>query len=472
MSSRFIAAALAVGVLSIPMATSASAQIIGGGFTFVYATDGSGTTISGSSGTPLANLGAGDVMQFAPGLGVSTEKIHTAATTNALLGDEDGDGDHFESIFGAIDALEYLHYPAAMVPFPFGNLTDHDLIWSARESFGGAGASADNAPRGAADGSLFRFVADANGNRIQIVLAESAILGAIGQSASLGDDIDVDAFAQDDMGNVYLSFDEDELVNGNPVQDGSVVVLPIAALTVQPDGVISAVTPNAAIEILNESDFDTMVAATGIAGTQLVGDVRDMVMDPSGGTFLGRDGLMYPHLMFITENQGPNVFSTSNGGRFGDLNFVPTGTVNSAPGTLGFATFSGALSALALTDDRPRALTCDVADGEVDWLGGETHVEWDIGNCTPNSPVIFIIGISPGTAGVQTISAPILGKIYPEFLPIPIVHNLVFTLPSDANGILQFSAVLTHSISPHVLIAQAYDVGTDQLGAPGAMWFP
>lgn len=468
MSSRFIATALAAGVLSV----SASAQIIGGGFTFVYATDGSGTTISGSSGTPLANIGPGDVLQFSPGLGVSTEKIHTAATTNALLGDEDGDGDHFESIFGAIDALEYLHYPASMVPFPFGNLTNYDSVWSVRESFGGAGASTDNAPRGAADGSLFRFVADANGNRIQILLAETAILGAIGQSAGAGDDVDVDAFAQDDMGNVYLSFDEDELVNGNPVQDGSVVVLPIAALTVQADGTITAVAPNSAIEILNESDFDAMVAATGIAGTQLVGDVRDMVMDPGGGTFLGRDGAFYPHLMFITENQGPNVFSTANGGRFGDLNFVPTGTVNSAPGTLGFATFSGALSALALTDDRPRALTCDVYDGEVDWLGGETHVEWDIGNCTPNSPVIFIIGISPGTPGVQTISAPILGKVYPEFLPIPIVHNLVFTLPSDANGILQFNAVLTHSISPHVLIAQAYDVGTDQLGAPGAMWFP
>jgi hypothetical protein len=468
MSSRLIAAALAVGVLSV----SASAQIIGGGFTFVYATDGAGTTISGSSGTPLANIGPGDVLQFAPGLVVSTEKIHTAATTNALLGDEDGDGDHFESIFGAIDALEYLHYPPNMVPFPFGNLTDHDVVWSVRESFGGSGASTDNAPHGAADGSLFRFVADANGNRVQILLAETAILGAIGQSAGLGDDIDVDAFAQDDMGNVYLSFDEDELVNGNPVQDGSVVVLPIGALTVQPDGTITAVASNSAVELLNESDLDAMIVATGIAGTQQIGDLRDVVMDPGGGTFLGRDGQFYPHLMFITENQGPNVFSTANGGRFGQLNFVPTGTVNSAPATLGFATFSGALSALAITDDRPRALTCDVYDGEVDWLGGETHVEWDIGNCTPNSPVIFIIGISPGTPGIQTISAPILGKVYPEFLPIPIVHNLVFTLPSDANGILQFNAVLTHSISPHVLIAQAYDVGSDQLGAPGAMWFP
>lgn len=468
MSSRFLATAIAVGVLS----ASASAQIIGGGFTFVYATDGSGTTISGSSGTPLANIGAGDVLQFAPGLGFSTEKIHTAATTNALLGDENGNGDHFESIFGAIDALEYLHYPATMVPFPFGNLTNYDLVWSARESFGGSGASTDNAPRGAADGSLFRFVPDANGGRIAILLAETAILGAIGQSAGAGDDVDVDAFAQDDMGNVYLSFDEDELVNGNPIDDGSVIVLPIAALTVTPDGTITAVAPNSAVEILDESDFDAMIAATGIAGTQLVGDVRDLVMDPGGGTFLGRDGLFYPHLMFITENQGPNVFSTANGGRFGDLNFVPTGTVNSSPATLGFATFSGALSALALTDDRPLAMSCDVFDGEVDWLGGETHVEWDIGNCTPNGAVIFLIGISPGTPGVQTISAPILGKVYPEFLPIPIVHNLVFTLPADANGILQFNAVLTHSISPHVLIAQAYDVGTDQLGPPGAMWFP
>ena len=58
-----------------------------------------------------------------------------------------------------------------------------------------------------------------------------------------------------------------------------------------------------------------------------------------------------------------------------------------------------------------------------------------------------------------------------DLLAVPYFH-IVFTLPADANGILQFNAVLTHSISPHVLIAQAYDVGTDQLGPPGAMWFP
>lgn len=467
---RTFASLAALGLLC----GTASAQIvIGGSQAVVFTIEGTGRTASGSSGTALADVDHGDVLHYAPPGTASAEKVVTPATVNCLLGDEDFDNDHFEDILGGFDALDVQRYPAPNPVDPSAPLTIYDYVFSAANSFGGSGPSTDNGPRGAADGSIFRFVPGfLAGDRVELVLSEQSMLDAIGQSSAAGDDVDIDAWAQDDLGNVYFSFDEDELVNGNLVGDGAVLYIDIADLTYASDGRILVVNPGSAVVILDEADVDAMVVNAGISGVSTIGDLTALTVDLNGLTFIGVDGIPHPNLMFSGEDLGPAILSTDAFGSFASCNGVSLGGATPDPLNLGLSSLSGHVSSLVDVGDNGRIPVVDQFDDEVSYLGGESHVEWDIGNCTPNSSILFVVGISPCSPGSQPVAYPIYGQNYPEFFPIPLISNLVFTLPTDSNGIAKLVGVLTHSISTNVLTSQAYDYGYPQLGEPGAMFFP
>src|SRR5690606_28593488 len=111
------------------------------------------------------------------------------------------------------------------------------------------------------DGDLFRFLPGGPaGDSIQRMLREGLILAAMGD---VGGDVDVDAFTQDITGNLFLSFAEDEVVNGTPVQDGGVVMLPSSAITYGVFGEVTALTPGSAVVILDEPALDAMVVNSG-----------------------------------------------------------------------------------------------------------------------------------------------------------------------------------------------------------------
>ena len=102
----------------------------------------------------------------------------------------------------------------------------------------------------------------------------------------------------------------------------------------------------------------------------------------------------------------------------------------------------------------------------------EVHVEWSMGNCTPNSMAFLLVSYSSGAPGAQPTSLPIYGLGYPAFFPYPLHPNLVIPVATDGLGIGTFSADIWHSISGFVVVTQGYDPNTNQLGAPGAVWFP
>lgn len=466
--------AVCLGSAGILLAASAHGQIIiSGANGLAFTVSDGATTASGSSGTPLANAGPSDVLNYQPLFNFSAEKLHPLALFNCVLGDEDQDGDHYRDMFGGIDAIDVQRYPLVTVNNPLAPVNVYQFTFSAHDAFGNAGASTDNAPRGAADGSIFRIAPGGfGGDFVEIVLSEQQILNAIGQSSSLGDDIDVDAYTQDKSGNVYVSFEDDELVNGILAEDGAIVCLPASALNYQTDGLISSVAAGSAVIILGEADVDALVTNSGVSSATSIGDLTALSLDLTGGTYLGNDGNNYPDLLFSGENLGPGIVSSTLGGSVAIVNGLTMGGPTANPADLGLGTFNGVLDSLASYDDNSRALCVDQFDGEVDWLGGETHVEWDIGNATPNSAVLFFVSISSGAIGAQPIGIPVFGKVYPEFFPYPVITNLVWMLPTDANGIASLTGVLTHSISPHVLTSQAWDPFSNQLGQPAAMWFP
>ncbi|MBI4879490.1 MAG: hypothetical protein HY812_07515 [Planctomycetes bacterium] len=453
---------LATGILCA-LATAARADIVvPGPDGIIYVANGTALTSSGSSGTALGTCGPTDVVHFQPVFTFSAEKILTNATINVLLGDHDGDGDHFENILGGIDAIDLLRVPVQ----PSVTRTVYEYVYSASDPFAGV-----------ANGSIFRFVPGfAAGDFIEVVLSEAQILAAIGQG--LGDAANTDAFTQDDNGNVYLSFADDELVNTVLVGDGGVVMIPGSALTYSPAGVVTAVVSGSAVLLLNEADVDAMIVTAGLLTASAVGDLSCLAIDTVGKTFIGLDGQAHPNLFFSGESLGPVVFTTDAGGAFGVTSFgAPLGAPTPDLFQYGLASMSGGIGALTVLGDTGRPLAMDVPDGEIAYPG-ETLVEWDVGNCVPNSVVLFLVKVFPGTPGNQPTALQVWGKIYPEIFTYPVGWNLVFFLPTDFNGVAVLQGTLTHSISPYVLVGQAYDPGNalfpipEQLGAPGAIWFP
>ncbi len=444
--------------------------VIGGSASVVITPRGTATTLSGSSGTVLGTANGTDLLEYQPGLSSSAEKTMTLSTWNCLLGDEDGDGDHFEEFFGVIDAVELPRFPRP--PFIlFTPATPYEYVFSTSESFGGSTSTLDQGPRGAADGSLFRVRPGwVSGDFVQIWMSEQQILSAIGQTNPV-DDIDVDAFAQDSLGNVFLSFEDDELVQGNPTTDGSLVVIPASALTYAPNGTISAVTAGSAVVALDEVAFDTMVVNAGLVTTSRIEDLTALSIDPAGGSFLGQDGGTWPDLIFAGADPGPALFTTAGGsGAFVNINALALGSPTPNANDLGLGTGSG-VEALAVYDARPPELSMDVFDGEVVYPG-EVHAEWSMGNATPNSIIFLLVSYSSGAPGAQPTSLPIYGLTYPAFFPYPLHPNLVIPVSTDGLGIGTFGADIWHSISGFVVVTQGFDPNTNQLGAPGAMWFP
>lgn len=452
--------ALAVSLL-LCFGGSAIAQIVPGTNAVIFSVNDAATSFSGSSGTSLADMKPTDLVHFAPFANLSAEKIQTNALYNVLMGDEDGDGDFDENFVGSIDAVGILRLPAE----PAKLRTVYSYLFSTSEDFDIA-----------LDGDVFRFIAGGPaGDTMQRMLREGSIRSAIGD---VGGDVDTDAFTQDIVGNIYISFAEDEVVNGTPVGDGGVVLLPAASLTYGPFGDVVSVLPNSAVVVLDESDVDTMVAASGLLFAATVGDLSCLEIDVSGGTFLGLDGLNHPNLYFSGESLGASILSTKNGGSFAIGNFgFPLATPNPNAGNLGLGSITGGIDALAIREDYGRALTIDVPDGEVTYPG-ETHVEWNVGNCVPNSMVLVLIDPFLTTPGARPTSTYVVGKAYPEIYTFPVGWNLVFMVPSDANGVATLQGTLTHTVLQNLLIAQAYDPGLpvfgfpEQLGAPGGIFFP
>lgn len=451
-------------VMVAMLAGVASAQITPGPDSPVFVVNDTGLTASGSSGTVLANLGPTDVAHFLPVFSFSAEKILTDSSVNAVLGDHDGDGDHHEDgFYGGFDAIEVLRVPEP----PIEIRTMYSYVYSTTAAFSGV-----------TPGSVFRFIAGgAAGDSVEVVLSEDQIVSALGQTVGF-DSVDTDAFTQDEEGNLFLSFQEDEMVNAVLCGDGGIVKIPSTALTYSGTGVVTAVTAASALVILNETDVDAMVVASGYLPKATVDDVSCLAIDANGGLFTGIDGGSHPNLYFSGESMGPAVLSTDSGG---SLATTGQGAPLAAPNPnlfhFGLGSMSGGLGALTVLPDTGRPLVIEVVDGELPWPT-ETWVEYDIGNLTPGNLVALLLKGFPADPGDQPTSVPINNLVYPQLYTIPMNPNGVIILMADFNGIAKLADNITHDISPIVLLGQPFDPGSAlfqtprQLGAPATIYFP
>ncbi|MFH0944025.1 MAG: hypothetical protein V2A76_02405 [Planctomycetota bacterium] len=440
---------------------SASAQIVPGPDAAIFVLNGSGTTASGSSGTVLANLGPTDVVSFQPVFTFSCEKILTNVTIDTILGDHDADGVFAENFIGSFDAIDILKVPAP--PLEIRNV--FSFVFSTSESFGGV-----------SKGSVFRFVPGASGGDfVQSVLLESQILSAVGQTSGV-DALDTNAFTQDVAGNIYLSFADDEMVNGTLVGDGGVVMIPAAAMTFAGSGVVLTVTSGSAVLLLNEADVDAMVANTGLTTSSTIGDLTCLAIDANAQTFIGLDGQPHPNLYFSGESLGPVVLTTKNNGEFATTGSgPPLGAAVPNLGHFGLGSMSGGIGALTVQPETGRALVTDVVDGEVNYPS-ENWVEFDIGNCTPGQSIALFFSLQPAIPGYQPIGSTIHGRWFPQFYAVPTYG--VAQVPADFNGVAVIGGPLGHPLSGWILLAQPYDFGSTlfglpaQLGAPSMIHFP
>jgi hypothetical protein len=454
---------------------------------FIMNDDGTTADLGAIAGQPsaLGELYDTTLVRLVPGTDASAAKIAGLAEWACLMGDEDGDFDFWEGVFDDLDALG-LH---ALLPPP-ERLTSGGLILSCEAAFGGALESSVYDSLGACDGTLFRLDRAPGGATYLVhrFLTEASVLAAIGQLGQPGSDgVDVDAFAMDPDGNVYLSFRVDEAVNGVVLEDDGVLALPAAALTFDMDLNVTAADPGSARIVLDALAVNTLVLhagllnASGQAITTLT-DLQALELDPQGGSFVpvqaGAELPSVPHLLFNGQALGPTVLTTRDGGRIAMLNGVPLGTTTLSGAPLGLdpASTSGATSdlngLLVMPDSLPVPML-DVTDGEVDVHAAPEGalVEFLGAHFTPGAAALLLLDGWVPLGSPDIPSVPVQpGLVYPDFYLSPFA--LLVPVVTDAAGRFRVSLTAPPLPLSYIVLAQGADVVRKELSSPALVWCP
>jgi hypothetical protein len=474
----------ALSLLAAPAAPQAAAPQ---SLYFVMNDDGTTADLGVVADQPASALGQlydTTIVRFVPGTDTSAVKVTGLPEWACLLGDADGDFDFWEALFDDVDALGL----NVLLPPP-DRLTSRNLILSSEAAFGNAMESISQDLAGACDGTLFTLLRKPDGTNFLVdpFLREITVLSAIGQLGTSGSDgVDVDAFALDALGNVYLSFRVDEDVNGVLLADDGVVCLPSHELIYDwPYRVLDA-TYGSALIVLDAAGVNTLVAHAGLLGAsgqaiQSLTDLQALEIDPAGGSFVPLQPAPWlpdvPNLLFNGQAIGPTVLTTADGGRIATLNGQPLGSVTLSGASLGLdaASTSGAtsdLNALLVVADGPPCPLVDVGAGEVDVHVPGAVLEFLAGNLTPEAPALLLVDstVPQGGGGFASVPLP-LGLLYPDyFLSSP---PFVLALFTDAHGRLR----VTGPVGPpppisFVVLAQAADLVRKEVSSPALIWCP
>lgn len=173
--------------------------------------------------TALGAFYRSNVAQVDPGPTPVAHKQLTTPTLEALVGDADQNGLFGEVLGGGLDALSVRRPWLTSDPSLAGR-----LLFSTREDWGGANPSWLSDGEGALDGTVFSLRrSDVNGSPVvERLLTEALLISALGQAGNPGAEVNVDAVALDDAGNIFLSFADEEFVAGMLLGDEGVVCLP------------------------------------------------------------------------------------------------------------------------------------------------------------------------------------------------------------------------------------------------------
>ena len=480
MTRTILSALLLATALAAPAASQAPPHAL----VFVMNDDGTTADFGSIDGQPsaLGDLYDTTLVRLVPAAGGPARKLTGLAEWACLLGDEDGDGDLWEGLFDDLDAVGL----NAWFPPP-ERLRSRDLILSCEDAFGGAQETFAYDSIGACDGSLFRLERTPDGQSFQVrtFLAEWMVLQAIGQF-DFTDGVDVDAFAMDGEGNIYLSFRVDELVNGVVLEDDGVVALPGNRLDWSTQLDVVSADPGSAVRVLDALAVNALVLhaglknASGLTITSLT-DLQALELDPSGGSFApvqaSQDLPAVPHLLFNGQTLGPTVLTTRDGGRIATLDGAALGSLSLSGGPLGLdpASTSGAtsdLNALLVLPDTLPVPMLDVTDGEVDvHATGSAEIELLGAHFTPAAPALLLVDGRMALGGDTFPSLPLpAALVYPDWYlgTFPVLLAVV------ADGAGRFRQALTAPAVPvsYVVLAQAADLVRKEVSSPALVSCP
>jgi len=480
--------AAAGGAGSPPRAQVAPAQPATHVLRFVM--NGGGTTadrgaLAGGAPTVLGTLADHEIAQWRPGLSASAVKVHARAEFECLLGDEDGDGDFWDDPFGDIDAIGLRRYGP-----PIGRLSVDHLLLSSQDAVLGGFDPLSTDLTGAVDGTIFAVRRGADGGpQVDRFLTEAQIVHAIGQHDDfVSDGVDVDAFAQDATGNIFLSFRHDEQVNGTLLHDDGVVCLPEAGLGYSTTLDVKSVVTGSAVIVLDRSRVNALVGnatLTSVSGNPINSliDLQALEIDPGGGSFAPVQAIpgqpAAPNLFFTGQAVGPAVLTTADGGRVATLNGALLGTPDLNGSALGLhpALSSGTsadLNGLLVLPFQPPPLCVDAVQGEVDLHApdGPPPLRWRVGNASPFAPLLLLVDVVvPASGG----SAPSQPAPFTAFYPDLFALTPVFIWPALADATGRLAVDLPVGALPPtgvLVVLQVADTAHRELSPPAAIWCP
>ncbi len=437
--------------------------------------------------TPISALGRLDDTSIGwtiPRAGTSAVKALAGTEIAALLEDQQGDGEFWPPDWDEIDALGYKRASP-----PFARLHRGRLVLSTENGWAGADEWSDDDGHGALDGSLFLLHRSDDGGsyEVELFLPEQLVLRALGPGSDPdGGGVDIDAFTQDVIGNVFLSFRSTEWVNGTALEDEGVVCLPAARMLFNSNYDIVDVDDGCAVIVLDRERVDALVSNVGLltpAGAAItgLGDLQALELDPAGGTFEPvqpvpslEDGV--PHLFFNGQKIGPTVLSTRNGGSLAVLDGVVLGRSPVDGTALGLdpvdsASTSADLAGLLVFPGTTPPICIDATAPELDLVAGGSPIEFVLGNATPGGVVLLLLGVEGAWPldVVPSMPAP-PAAVYPDLLVSASAYEEWIT--ADGNGRLLWSLSVPSPGVPFRVVAQAFDLDRGELSAPAAVWCP
>jgi hypothetical protein len=439
-------------------ATAANAQT-----TLVFVPDG-GTTRGGA--IQLDQFTDESICEVTPVSAAPyfANKIVGLANWNAILGDDDGNGDFFEESMGAVDAMA-LH--PAFVANKYGNPEVFDFIFSSAYTFGFFWNTSVE------DGSLWRVVkgAVAGGPVVSIFLSEAVLQAGLDTNS----DVDIDALAFDSSGTMYVSFREDEsILKGlDALEDGAIGAFASSTIVYDADGNISSLGSGTVRVVLHESDVDAIVSSIGLLDAvgvpvKTIGDLQALDVDPNGGTFVGSDGVtLWPNLFFAGATNGPRVLTTAGGGALAELNGVKLGEIASPAGSyLGLDGNGADLQAIQVIPARDDPICTDLEGYGLD-AGDLFDVLW-VGNATPFGKALVFVSLGTSAAGDNFASTAIAPSFrFPAFYAAP--WFLLFGIGFNGTGQFALPFVLPPGLIGDLnLLVQIADITSSpaELSAP------
>ncbi len=320
-------------------------------------------TLSGSNGTSLQNLLPNEISHLQHNItpcSLSAEKWSPRACFHAMAGDENGDAIYWNpTLFGAIDALV-----EGMSMTPVAGSNPRSVFFSPAVALGGGVSTLPLRP-----GDVGRIVRNSSGDgQVEYFLRMEDTNMALGLLPTTP--IDVDAIAFSPNYGVFLSLDQDVVVNTSCgpmlMQDGAIFMIPPWAITYTWDHRIASVLPNSAFVVYSETQVDAMVAnaqVTNRFGTCLTNAVDLEALDIDwtgpGQTIVPCAGaiLQVPDLIFSVETgTGASLLTTQSGGAiYGSTcsimgtpcgsgpTFGPQSGIRPTSGTVGAASYVNAL---------------------------------------------------------------------------------------------------------------------------------